>query len=281
MKKYPLSLSLGVLTLILIFSCKKSNSGGSSSPATSYLSAVVSYAPQQKIVDSFYYDSTAHLLDTFSQTFYDTTSGYPLYNSYTVQFIYQSPNTYPSYYYLYDVTYGNYGDYHLLSYDGQGRISKDTSLSGSGYVTYYSYPNNNVVIDDWFEGTSQDNQIDTLYMSNGNMSGETIYTADIPGQPDQQQGDVQYKYNTSANPAFHATISDAIGPLLNNITQTNNGGFVDFLSRNVLNLAAGTESGGAPTFSLSYTQTLDNKGRLSELTGPTGAAAGSIVFSYY
>jgi hypothetical protein len=281
MKKYSLSLTLCTLILILIFSCKKSNSGSNSSAATnSYLSSVVSYSPQQKTVDSFYYDST-HLLDTFSQAFYDTTSGAPQYNSYTVKFIYQSPNTYPSYYYLYDVTYGNYGDYHLLSYDGQGRISRDTSLSGSGYVTYYSYPNNNVVIDDWFEGTSQDNQIDTLYMSNGNMSGETIYTADIPGQPDQQQADAQYKYNTSANPAFHATISDAISPLLYNITQTNNGGFVDFLSKNVLDQVTGTESSSPGIFSLTYVQTLDNKGRLSELTGPTGPAAGSIVFNYY
>lgn len=266
--------------LFLAFSCRKSNSGSSSSAASSYLSAVVSYAPQQKIVDSFYYDST-HLLDTFTQSVYDTTSGSPLYNSYTIQFIYQSPNTYPSYYYLYDVSYGNYGDYHLLSYDGQGRISKDTSLSGSGYVTYYSYPNNNVVIDDWFEGTAQDNQIDTLYMSNGNISAETIYTSNIPGQPDQQQADVQYKYASSANPAYHTTISGAIGPLLNNITQTNNGGFVDFLSENVLDLAAGTESSSPANFSISYIQTLDGKGRLSVLTGTTGAAAGSIVFSYY
>jgi hypothetical protein len=282
MKKYSLSVALCTLSLILIFSCKKSNSGGNSSTAAnSYLSAVVSIAPQQKMVDSFYYDSTAHLLDTFTQSIYDTTSGYPLYNSYTIQFIYQGTNTFPSWYYLYDVSYGNYGDYHLLSYDGQGRISKDTSLSGSGYVTYYSYPNNNVVIDDWFEGTSQDNQIDTLYMSNGNLNEETIYTSNIPGQPDQQQADVQYKYNTSANPAFHATISDAIGPILYNITQTNNGGFIDFLSKNVLHQASGTESSSPGIFSLTYVQTLDNKGRLSELTGPGGVAAGSIVFNYY
>jgi hypothetical protein len=280
MKKYSVSLCLCAIALFLAFSCKKSNSGSSSSAATSYLSAVVSYASQQKIVDSFYYDST-HLLDTFTQSTYDTTSGYPLYNSYTVKFIYQSPNTYPSYYYLYDVSYGNYGDYHLLSYDGQGRISKDTSLSGSGYVTYYAYPNNNVTIDDLFEGTAQDNQVDTFYMTNGNVSAETIYTSNIPGQPDQQQADVQYKYASSANPAYHTTISGAIGPLLNNITQTNNGGFVDFLSENVLGLATGTESSSPANFSISYIQTLDSKGRLSVLTGTAGAAAGSIVFTYY
>jgi hypothetical protein len=280
MKKTLLSLFLCAIAMLFVFSCKKSNSGGNSAASTSYLSSVVSSAPQQKIVDSFYYDST-HLLDTFSQAIYDTTSGSPLYNSYTIQFIYQSPNTYPSYYYLYDVTYGNYGDYHLLSYDGQGRIAKDTSLSGSGYVTYYSYPGNNVVIDDLFEGTSQDNQIDTFYITNGNMTAESIYTSNIPGQPDQQQGYVQYTYNSTANPGYHAQISDAIGPLLNNITQTNNGGFLDFLSENVLKLATGTESSLPTNFSLSYVQTLDSKGRLLELTGPTGAAAGSIVFSYY
>jgi len=52
-EEISLVLSLSALILILIFSCKKSNSGGSSSAATSYLSAVVSYSPQQKIVDSF------------------------------------------------------------------------------------------------------------------------------------------------------------------------------------------------------------------------------------
>jgi hypothetical protein len=279
MKKYPLSLSLSALILILIFSCKKSNSGGSSSAATSYLSAVVSYSPQQKIVDSFYYDST-HQLDTFTQTIYDTTSGSPLYNSYTIQFIYQSPNTYPSYYNLYDVTYGNYGDYHLLSYDGQGRISRDTSLSGSGYVTYYSYPNNNIAAADLFEGTVQDNLIDTFYLTNGNISAETVYLSEIPGQPDQQQGYAQLTYSSTANPGYHAAVTSTIGPLLNNITVTNNGGFVDFLSKNVVQQETGTESSFPPTFSFSYTQTLDSKSRLSELAGPT-AAAGSIVFSYY
>jgi hypothetical protein len=39
-------------------------------------------------------------------------------------------------------------------------------------------------------------------MTNGNVSAETIYTSNMPGQPDQQQADVQYKYASSANPAL-------------------------------------------------------------------------------
>jgi hypothetical protein len=279
MKKISLSLFLSTIAVLSIISCKKSNSGGGSANSSTYVSSVISYAPQQKIVDSFYYNST-HLLDTFSMSVYDTTSGYPLLNNYTIQFLYQSPNTYPSWYYLYDVAYGNFGDYHLLSYDGSGRISKDTSLSGSGSVSYYSYPNNNVAVTYLPEGTPQNNQIDTFYITNGNVSMETIYTSIIPGQPDQQQADAQYTYSSVANPVWHATISDAIGPLLSNFTQYNNGGFIDFLSRNVLKLATGTETGGPATFSLSYTQTLDNENRLYKLTSPT-AAADSIVFKYY
>src|ERR1700743_855312 len=98
MKKYPLSLA--ILALFLTFSCKKTNSGGggsSSGPNSTYLSSVISYSPQQKVVDSFSYDSL-HRLIRFSQYDYDSTSGSPLYNSLSANFTYQDNATSPTRY---------------------------------------------------------------------------------------------------------------------------------------------------------------------------------------
>jgi hypothetical protein len=186
MKKYPIYLC--TIIVFFVISCKKSNSGGNTNEAaTSYVSSVISTSSQQQIIDSFTYDST-HRLGSYMITIYDTTSGYPQFNSQVLKFLYNGSNTYPSYYNAYDTALGNTnGDYHLLSYDAQNRITKDTSLSGSGYVAYYSYPSNNLAATILWEGTLQDNLVDTLYMANGNMGTEIIYDAEIPGQPDVQQ----------------------------------------------------------------------------------------------
>jgi hypothetical protein len=275
------TLYLIAFCIFLAFSCKKSNSDNGSTPASNYyLSSVVSYSPQQKIIDSFCYDSL-HRVDTFMQTIYDTTSGTPQYNTFTAQFLYQSTNTYPSYYNYYDVPLGNYGDYHILSYDANNRITKDTSLSGSGYVTYYSYPNNNIAATVLFEGTTQDNQIDTLFVTNGNISSGTYYTSDIPGQPDQQQADVQYTYASTANPAYHAAISNSIGPLLTTLDVDGFGGFVDFISKNAYKGVVGVQQTAPLSFSYTYNLTNDNKGRLSTYTGSAAGSTATIVFSYY
>jgi hypothetical protein len=275
------ALCLFTLCMFLAFSCKKSNSGGNVSAATnSYLSSVISYSPQQKIIDSFCYDSL-HRVDTFMQTIYDTTSGSPQYNTFTAQFLYQGSSPYPSYYNYYDVPLGNYGDYHILSYDPENRIIKDTSLSGSGYVTWYSYPNNNIAATVLFEGTVEDNQIDTLYLTNGNISSATYYTADVPGQPDQQQADVSYSYAPTPNPAYHAAISNSIGPLLSTLDVDGFGGFVDFISKNAYKQVTGVQQTAPLSFSYTYNLTTDNKGRLSTYTGSASGSTATIVFSYY
>jgi hypothetical protein len=278
MKKIPLY--LGALCIFLAFSCKKSNSGGNGSPANYYLSSVVSYSPQLKIIDSFSYDSV-HRVDSFIQTIYDTTSGTPQYNTFTAQFIYQSATAYPSGYNYYDVPLGNYGDYHILSYDPDNRVIKDTSLSGSGYVTWYSYPNNNIAATVLFEGTAENNQIDTLFLTNGNISGAAYYTSDVPGQPDQQQADVRYSYAPTANPAYHAAISNSIGPLLTTLDVDGFGGFVDFISKNAYKQVVGVQQTTPLSFSYIYNLTTDSKGRLSTYTGNASGSSATIVFSYY
>ena len=200
---------------------------------------------------------------------------------FTAQFIYQNTNTYPSYYNYYDVPLGNYGDYHILSYDPQNRIIKDTSLSGSGYVTYYSYPDNNIAATVLFEGTTQDNQLDTLFLTNGNISAETVYVSDIPGQPDQQQGDVRFAFAPTANPFYHPAISNSIGPLLTTFEIDGFGGFVDFISKNAFKQLTGIQQSAPSMISFDYNLTTDSKGRLSQMTASPGASSYMLSFYYY
>jgi hypothetical protein len=279
MKKYPLFLCPFIV--LLIISCKKSNSGGNSNvAATSYVSSAISTSPQQQIIDSFSYDSS-HRLNTFMITVYDTTSGYAQYNSQILKFIYNGSNTYPSYYNEYDTALGNTdGDYHLLSYDAQDRITKDTSLSGSGYVAYYSYPSNNLASTVLWEGTLQDNMVDTLYMANGNMGTEIIYTAEVPGQPDVQQGDINFSYASTANPCYHEATANSIGQVLFIASINGSGDFVDFNSKDAYMGASGTQSSG-PIVAFKYTLSNDSKGRLSHVTGTAAGATGTIVYNYY
>jgi hypothetical protein len=278
MKKYPLPLL--ILALFLVFSCHKTNSGNNTTPISTYLSSVVSYSPQSRTVDSFAYDSL-HRLSQFSQYIYDTTSGAALYDAQTAHFVYQGTATIPTTYTASDTTHGNFGDLHLLSFDGQNRIAKDTSLSGSGFVTYYSYPNNNSAATVLFEGTLQNNQIDTLFLSNGNVSEERIYTSNIPGQPDDLDGDVHFSYASTANPTYHPAITNSIGPLLTILEIDGIGGTVDFQSKNVIDKLTGPAQGLPAGVSINYTLTNDSKGRLSKMSASFGGTIGTIVFNYY
>jgi hypothetical protein len=276
MRKLPLFLI--VIGLLLIYSCKKSNSGGKGSdPSSSYLSSVVNFGAQQRTVDSFYYDPQ-HRLDTITQIIYDTTSGTPQYNSWTVVFLYQGDATRPSFYNYYDITLGGFGDYHLLSFDASDRITKDTSLSGSAFVTYYSYPNNNIAGTTLFEGTTETNLTDTLYIQNNNLIREVVYVPVIPGQPDQLLGTDNYTFSPTANPAYHQPIANSIGPLLFTLQFINHGSILDFNSKNAYSTDLITNP-GSPNLSHQYTLTTDSKGRLAKSALAGGTT--TIEYSYY
>ena len=278
MKK--LSLPLCIFGLFLVFSCKKSNSGDNSAAANAYLSSVITYSPQSQIVDSFSYDSLLRL-SQFSQLAFDSSSGFPQFASYLVDFTYDGNKTTPSGYTLIDISSGNFGDRHILSFDGQGRIVKDTSLSGSGYVGFYSYPGNNIASIVLFEGTAQNNVIDTLFMTNENMSEERVYNAQIPGQPDVLDGDILFGFSSTANPAYHHPIASAIGPLLTNFALNGFGGSTDYNSKNIFNRISGAGPGVPVGFSANYALSNDGKGRLSKMMVSAGGNYATTVFNYY
>jgi hypothetical protein len=117
-------------------------------------------------------------------------------------------------------------------------------------------------------------------MANGNIGTEVIYNAQIPGQPDVQQGDVNFSYAPTANPCYHAAIANSIGPLLFIASINGNGDFVDFNSKNAYEEASGTQQGG-PNIAFKYTLANDSKGRLSRVTGAAAGLSGTIVYNYY
>lgn len=281
MKKIRLPLFLCTVIVLFTFSCKKSNPGkpsaNKSTDTVSYVSSVIAISEQSRNIDSFRYD-TAHRLDSFMMFTYDTTAGNPQFNNITLRFIYNGSNNYPSYYYQYDSAYGNTGgDYHVLSYDAQNRITKDTSLSGSGYVAWYSYPNNNLAATVLWEGTLQDNWMDTLYMANGNIGSEVIYDAPIPGQPDVLEATAHIAYDSVANPCYHAATANTIGHLLFIASYSVNTSFVDFNSKYAYDDFLDIQPG--LTVAISYTLTRDSKGRLSRVT--ENPLVTTFVYNYY
>jgi hypothetical protein len=272
-----LSLILCAFLFLFFISCHKTGSSNSNSSAY-YLSSVTNVSPQQKVVDSFTYDSS-HRLARFAQYAYDSTSGTPQASYWTADFaLPANGSAAPA---SYTFTINSTQDIHTLSYDGQGRITKDTSLSGSGFVTYYSYPNNNIATTVLFDGTPLNNQIDTLFISNGNVSSSHTYLPNNAGTADSLEGALSFGLSSLGNPAYHAAISKSIGPLLYILQFDNYGGGLDPISANVFNSISGVESGLPSNVPIKYIPVTDSKGRLIQLSTSYGVAAGVILYNYY
>jgi hypothetical protein len=275
MKKLPLYLPF---LLIILYSCKKSNSGGGAPASPYYLSSAVAFEPTTRIVDSFYYD-TLHRMTTFIQNDYDSFGGSPGFITFTVQFTYQGTHTWPSSYNYYSPSPGGFSGYHLLSYDADDRIIKDTDLNSFNYVMYFSYPNNNIAITTVYSLAIDDVEIDTLFVKNGNVNEEVYYTP-VNNGPNLLLGGPQLTFGSIANPAFHPLISNSIGPLLFNLNFNGTGFFVDFISKNALQLADNLSN--VPSYdSISYALSTDDIGRLSKMALISGHGYDSILFSYY
>jgi hypothetical protein len=276
MKNWPLFLCIGLFVL----SCKKSGSSNNVVTSSSdYLSSVTNSSPRTKLVDSFTYDNS-HRLAGLAQYAYDTSSGSPVFNSWKVSFTLPADGSAPAAY-TYSDNQGN-NDPHQLYYDGQGRISKDTSVSGSGFVIYFSYPGSDIAIKVLFDGTPLNNQIDTLFLNNGNVGSEHIYFPNNAGTADSLEGNLQFGYGTDPNPAYHSGQLANVSPLLHILQFDGYGSFMDPISQRALNSAAGAGDGLPVSTTVNYNQTNDSKGRLSQMTANVGGFGNStILFAYY
>jgi hypothetical protein len=267
-----------VLAVLSIVACKKSGSSGNSGSNNSWLSSVSSWSPQTMIVDSFTYDSS-HRLASFIQTAYDTSSGSPITNSWSAVFALPGGSSTPPQTYTNNLS--GVTETHQLSYDGQGRIIKDTSLGSSGWVIYFSYPNGNIAITALYNGTIANSIVDTLFMSGGNIGSVHVYGPNNAGTADSLEGEVKYGFGSIGNPAYHATLTGSIGPLMYILAISGYGGNLDAISQNAINSMSGVGSGLPPGVTIDFTLTTDSQGRLSSQSASFGGFGGSISYRYY
>jgi hypothetical protein len=275
MKKLPLYLTS--LLLLFIYSCKKSNSSSNSSNSNSWLSSVTNYSAQESIVDSFSYDS-AHRLASFTQFGYDTSGGSPISSSWSAIFSLPAGTAAPTSY-TNDLT--GTPEMHQLSYDAQGRIIKDSSLGSSGWVIYFGYPNGNIAINAYYDGTVANSLLDTLFMSNGNIGSFHVYGPNNAGTADSLEGVIKYGFSGIANPAYHSTLTNSIGPLIYILEISGYGGTFDAISQKVLNSMSGQTDGLPIGVTISYKLTTDSQGRLSQQSASYGGSYATIVYRYY
>lgn len=270
-----------------MYSCTKENAllnhngnGGDSTVAgSSRLSSVSEYAAGYRVTDSLRYDGAGRLA-AFIQQIYDSTNGRPVSASFNTFFSYSSGSKLPDAYS--QVISGFYfTDVHRLTYDGQGRIAKDTSLSGSGFVTHYAYPADNIASTVLFSGRKEDNQIDTLFVTNGNIHSGHIYYPDHTGTADSLSAAIQFGYSAYGNPGYDSTISPAIGPLLYTLATDAFGGYSDYISKDAVNKISGLGQGLPAGAGIGISYTLDAQSRVikgTESLGGFGVAL--LTFTY-
>lgn len=277
MTSKPLSLRAmiaGFFCVVVFASCHHSGSSDGGSPVNnSYLASASTVSQGSMITDSFSYDDQ-HRVARFAQYATDGTHSSVI----TFDFTFSGGNALPAgYTYTFDT---DAPKSHVLEYDGQGRIIKDTSLSGDQFVTYYTYSGNYIINTILFDGTYNDAQIDSLKVTDGNITGTKVWGADQGAW--EKQGDVTLGHVTAANPGYKEPVANAIGPLLYVLTLYNYGGYNDFISKALTNKITGTAD-GLPPGGYNWSVSVDASGRVSaiSLTGAGVPAGSKTVFTYY
>ena len=269
-------LCVPVFVIILASSCSKTSKSGNSNTPAFYLSSATTYSAGTTVVDSFSYDSS-NRVSQFSQFEYDTLGGTPALKTWSANFALTAGTTTPPASYTY--TTGGISQTHSLSYDGQGRISKDTCTS-TGYVAYYSYPNGNIATTVLFNGSESNNQIDTIFVSNGNVSAVHSYVSNSAGTGDSLVGALQFGFSSTANPLYHSGITASVGPLLYILQVDNYGGSLDPISVNAFNTISGTLDGYSGV-TLTFGLINDSLGRLNVMSTSLLGSSEVIYFKYY
>ena len=270
--RLPQAFAFCSFIVFMLSSCGHHNDTGGGNPVNnSYLKSVYTISPDGQLIDSFMYNDQKNIA-SYGQ--YVTNNG----NHYFVRydFNFSGSNTLPDSYQYSDN--GNNQETHQLTFDGQGRITKDTCAT-TNFVTYYTYSGNYIICTILFEGTMDDAKIDSLIVTGGNFIGEKLWGTDNGSWV--QEGDVAYGHATAANPGYKAEIAGSVGPLLYVLSVYNYGGWSDYISKSTFNKVAGVAD-GLPPGGFSYSIKVDGTGRVSQLT-PVGVPAGTaeIDYNYY
>ena len=287
-----IAVCFSLCTIIFAASCVKSTptpppttgggSGSGSNPSNnSYLSSIRNNTPLAPVVDSFTYDNSNRLTKI---TIIANSPDSHLSGESTVTFSYSGTSTTPGSYIINNPDQNSSS--HQLYYDGQNRITKDSTLDGTGLVTYWSYSNGNIV--SVTKSGSSEQMIDTLFFNNGNVTTNHSYIANNAGTVDTLLSSSQYTYTTIVNPCYHQAMASTFGPLLNNLVI--DGGFTDFVSVNAKSTETNSGFGFPGLHGLPQAQstrtfdwTTDSKDRAASLkvTDPLIGTVGNLIFSYY
>jgi hypothetical protein len=229
-------------------------------------------------VDSFSYDSS-HRIASFMQFEFDTSTGTPLSGNWSAVFSLPGGASAVPPSYTNNLT-GN-SELHQLFYDGQGRIIEDSSTGVSGWIIYFSYPNNNIAITALLNGTIGNSIVDTLYLSGANIGNVHVYGPNNAGTADSLEGVLKFGYSGIANPAYHSAIASGIGPLIYMLSFSGYGANIDPISQKAFNSLSGVGAGLPPNVTINYTLTTDSQGRLSQQSVDYTGAAGTLTYRYY
>jgi hypothetical protein len=228
-------LYLILLSLPLYFSCNKSGSTNNSN--SSLLVSVTEYQPgaiSTKTVRNFSYDQNQQLGAVHTHT-YDTSGAQVYLDSSLITYPSSSATTPPA---SYDIVWmigttipaSGATEHHLLYYDTQDRIVKDsitskTNISNTSpnlFTTKFIYTNSTIIAqlvypDPNNPGFSLMNALDTFTLLNGSLINNAQYTV-APGDTILISNDA-YLFSTFKNPLYEASLSNRLGAVLrfNNI----------------------------------------------------------------
>ena len=264
---------------ILIASCKKNSTGPTATDVSKYyVSSVRNYAPGYLGIDSFSYNSS-NLLTRYVQYENDSTNGTPIVDSVFYIFSYSGSSPVPSSYTYLQPSVGT-NEVHQLSYDAQNRVTGDVCATRIGFFVNLSYPAGNDAATVQFSSSVGDNQIDTLTITNGNATKQVVYYPNSAGTADSLEGTLKIGYSANGNPAYHAAISNSLGPLLFILSLDGFSNFVDFNSKDMANSITDIEP-GVPNRTINYSFTSDSKGRVSKANYSGYPDTYRLVYSYY
>ncbi len=276
---------LSVLSLILFFSCSKS--GNTNNSNSSLLVSVTEYqtAPViTKTVRNFSYDQNQELGAVYTHT-YDTSGGQAYLDSSLITYPSSSATTPPTSYdivWMIGTTIPATGatEHHLLYYNGQDRIIKDSTSSKTVisntnpnlFTTYFIYNNSNIVAqylypDPNHPGSSLMNSLDTFSLFNGNLANSVQYSVAV-GDTSILESDA-YSFSNSKNPLYESTLANRLGAAL----RFNNIG--DFISPYLMSQWT-SNMGGNNQFTRNYNWVTDSLGRVVQGFG-TDKISGQVT----
>jgi hypothetical protein len=271
--------TIAIISLcVYIYSCKPDVPSQPSTPA--YLSSINQTSSQYRLVDSFQYDTSHHITALF-RYIYDTTQGPPILDSGSAVFSFQPNAAVPDGYLYNDLYEGYYNVSHQLTYDGQNRIIKDTAIGGSGFVTYYTYSAGLIAANTYNNGTFDD-QSDSLFFTNGNLSEERVYYNNYTQTADSLAGDIHYSYGSHTSPAYHSEEAVTVGPLIHTMEYAGGVMNADPISPNIPSSFSGTGGGLIPgTFTVNLTTNPQGRITAAALSYSGISLNGKAIYTYY